>query len=84
MPLETFLKHNFKLTLFDRKYVTAEQRAVYDYKLTAIKRDWCKSYNTILAIMYEHGRKYPSKDWRKENDENVKIRYPRLFGNWKT
>ena len=83
MPLETFLKINFKLTLFDRKYVTLEQRTIYDYKLKAITRDWCKAYNILLKILFIHGKRYPAKDWRKENDENNRTKYPKLFASWK-
>ena len=61
-PLETFLKANFKLTLFDRKYVLKDERKIYDYKLQAIQETWCEAFNAILEKLFKFGKKYPEAD----------------------
>ena len=42
--LQEFLKANFKYALFDRRFVTREKRAIFDFKRKAIKSEWCDAY----------------------------------------
>ena len=82
-PLEKYLQANFKYALFDRKYCTRDARKIHIYKLRAIQKQWCETYQKLLEVLYKFGKKYTLEEQARENDEGaLEKEWPPLFGDF--